>query len=75
MLGKPVRATVALALTATRIFVSRPSALRGLKRPEIGRFRKFGRFRAESLSARRLGTLLRPSSLTPRAVLIANAHD
>ena len=76
MLGKAVRATVAFALTATHIFdfVSRPSAPRDLKRPEIGRFRKYGRFRVESLSARRLGTLARPSGLTPRAALIANAH-
>ena len=71
VLGKPVRATVALALTATRIFVSR---LRGLKRPEIGQFRQYGLMRAESLSVRRLGTLARPSGLTPRAALIANAH-
>ena len=51
MLGEPVRATRALALTATRIFVARPSARKALKWPEIGLFRKYyGRFRVESLS-------------------------
>ena len=74
VLGAAVRATRALALTATRTFVSRPSARKALKRPEIGRFRKYGLFRVESLSVRRLGTLARPSGLTPRAALIANAH-
>ena len=79
VLGAAVRAialpsTLALQLTATRTFVSRPSARRDLKRPEIGRFRQYGLLRVESLSVRRLGTLARPSSLTPRAALIANAH-
>ena len=74
VLGAAVRATPALQLTATRTFVSRPSARRDLKRPEIGRFRQYGLMRAESLSVRRVGTLLRPSDRTPRAALTANAR-
>ena len=72
--GEARSVTLALELTATGWFGSRPCAARGLKRAETGLFRQYGVFHVESLSARRFGTLARPSSLTLRAALIANAH-
>ena len=52
--GEARSATLALELTATGWFGSRPCAARGLKRAETGLFRQYGVVRVESLSARPL---------------------
>ena len=52
--GEARSATLALELTATGWFGSRPCAARGLKRAEKGLFRQSGVVRVESLSARPL---------------------
>ena len=70
--GEARSATLALELTATGWFGSRPCAARGLKRAETGLFRQYGVFHVESLSARPFGALPRHRNSTPRVVLIAN---
>ena len=72
ILGQPLRATLRPELTATRAFVPRHWVARGPKRAQKGRFREYALLRLESLSARPLGALARPSRPTPRAALTAN---